>query len=96
MSKVDAQRALREARYARFAAAKAADESVAKPRSKAEPAPAPPGVVELFAAIADAPKAPATEPAAEEATEELCGHMSMNGKSCTRAKGHPQKNHRYS
>jgi hypothetical protein len=27
--------------------------------------------------------------------EELCGHRSMNGRTCTREKGHAQKSHRY-
>jgi hypothetical protein len=37
--------------------------------------------------------APATEPAA---TEELCGHRNMSGRTCTREQGHAAKSHRYS
>jgi hypothetical protein len=37
--------------------------------------------------------APATEP---EATEELCGHRNMSGRTCTREQGHAAKSHRYS
>ena len=122
MSKVDAQRALRDARYARFAAAKKNEAAAAKkppakaPATKAAPkapsasAAAEP-VPELFSSAgetavpgqspADAPvttakAAEAAEPEPEAALgEELCGHRSMNGRSCTRSKGHPQKNHRY-
>jgi hypothetical protein len=170
MSKVDAQRALRDARYARFAAAKSAAEATpaksgagkgAKTPAAKVPAakPAEPSSDELFSAVPAATKKsdrpaghasksspfteaepaaaggepatqpelldqvapagsdakvevasaafattgavttdePATgEPAAEESTaEELCGHRSMNGRTCTRTKGHEQKNHRY-
>ena len=31
-----------------------------------------------------------------ESADELCGHRSMNGRTCTREKGHSAKNHRYS
>jgi hypothetical protein len=141
MSKVDAQRALRDARYARFAAAKKSEAAPAKkspakaPAAKAAPkgpsaAPAAEPVPELFAPapaegeaasaavsglavsdqVAGDQPAPAAEPDAgpkagpeagldadlePEPGEELCGHRSMNGRSCTRSKGHPQKNHRY-
>ena len=37
--------------------------------------------------------APVTEPAA---TEELCGHRNMSGRTCTREQGHAAKSHRYS
>ncbi|GAA1477762.1 hypothetical protein GCM10009623_22080 [Nocardioides aestuarii] len=29
-------------------------------------------------------------------TDELCGHRSMNGRTCTREQGHTAKSHRYS
>jgi hypothetical protein len=144
MSKVDAQRALRDARYAQFAATKAASARPAPAPTAARKRAAPEAhLVELFAvepaaaeqaeqveqvespvelpasvavpeaaatleastapeaatipaatipAAATAPEAEATE---EATTEELCGHRSINGRSCTRDKGHPQKNHRY-
>jgi hypothetical protein len=120
MSKVDAQRALRDARYARFAAAKKSEAATAKkspakaPTAKAapkgpsatpaaEPVPdelsppaAEPPSPDPVTTSATAVSGPATddEPVAEVG-EELCGHRSMNGRSCTRSKGHPQKNHRY-
>jgi hypothetical protein len=28
--------------------------------------------------------------------DELCGHRSMNGRTCTRERGHAAKSHRYS
>ena len=31
-----------------------------------------------------------------ESADDLCGHRSMNGRTCTREKGHSAKNHRYS
>ena len=117
MSKVDAQRALRDARYARFAAAKKDEAAAAKksparaPATKAGPkvpsaSPAAEPVPELFSPAPAEGKAtsepPVTAPEVAEAAEpeaapgeELCGHRSMNGRSCTRSKGHPQKNHRY-
>jgi hypothetical protein len=33
--------------------------------------------------------------AEEEVAEALCGHRSMNNRSCRRPAGHPEKNHRY-
>jgi hypothetical protein len=95
MSKVDAQRAMREARYARnnasgptrreaaAAAGGAAPEAVHQP----EAAPAKPKPRATKAAASAAPAA---------AAGELCGHKSMNGRACTREAGHAEKNHRYS
>jgi hypothetical protein len=76
MSKVDAMRALREARMSAAPAVKAAPVT--------RPSTAPP---------AKAKKAPVAAPPAP--AEGLCGHRSMNGRSCTRDSGHPEKNHRY-
>ena len=44
------------------------------------------------------PEKPAeTETAAPQpVTEGLCGHRSMNGRTCTREQGHAAKTHRYS
>ncbi|MCW2616703.1 MAG: hypothetical protein JWN08_3697 [Frankiales bacterium] len=80
MSKVDALRAMREAKYARNGAAPAAN-GTATPRT---PLRAP--------AAAKAARAVA-EPV--EDTGELCGHRNMGGKSCSRPAGHSEKNHRY-
>lgn len=83
MSKEAAVRAMREARYA--AAAKGAP--VAAPARRPEPAVRPPV----------APTVDTTpEPAAAPAGEALCGHRSMNGRTCTREHGHASKSHRYS
>ena len=80
MSKMDNLRAMREAKYAE--AQKRAAAAPTRPKA----AVAPP------AAAKKAP-APATEPAA---TEELCGHRNMSGRTCTREQGHAAKSHRYS
>ncbi len=87
MSKVDALRALREARYAAAAVptvtAKAAPAKVTSAPGSAKPKPA----------AKPKPSAPPTT--AAESSPELCGHRSMNGRSCTRPGGHSEKNHRY-
>jgi hypothetical protein len=95
MSKVDAQRAMREAKYARTrasgptrreAAAAAAEAAGASADAGTPAAPPPPR----------ATAAPTVAPAAAAAPEgELCGHKSMNGRACTRPAGHAEKNHRY-
>jgi len=81
MSKEAALRAMREAAYAeRQAGGKATAPKAARP-----------------AAAAPAKKKQATTPAAPTpSTDELCGHRSMNGRSCTREQGHAAKSHRYS
>jgi hypothetical protein len=44
-----------------------------------------------------APRKPTpSKPAATPDTDGLCGHRSMNGRSCTREHGHAAKSHRYS
>ena len=81
MSKLDAQRAMREARYEQAVGRSA------KPAAAPRPAPRrTPGPVE-------APAAPASE---ETGSAEACGHRSMNGRTCTREQGHAAKSHRYS
>lgn len=82
MSKTDALRAIKDARRAAASTAptKAAPPRAAPPKAGAA-TPAPPG-------------APPSE-AADETSDGLCGHRSMNGRSCTRPDGHPEKNHRY-
>lgn len=87
MSKLDAQRAMREARYARGGAtpprpgATAQDpprRTVRTPAERPPVAPAPPGAV------------PAAAP-----DEALCGHKAISGRTCTREAGHSAKSHRY-
>ena len=88
MSKVDAQRAMREAKYARDSASgPTRREAAAAAGGPAAAAPAAtPGPV----------KAAAAAPSAAAAEGARCGHKSMNGRECTREAGHPEKNHRYS
>ena len=89
MSKLDAQRAMREAKYARNnasalsrrdAAAVGGTPAPAARRASTEPA----------QTVAAAPAAPAA------LQSERCGHKSMNGRACTRDAAHPEKSHRYS
>ena len=89
MSKMDNLRAMREARYAE--AQKRAAATPAK--SAARPPVAPPAPAPQQAAK------PAAQLAAEEtapATDDLCGHRNMSGRTCTRERGHAAKSHRYS
>ena len=76
---MDALRAMREARYEEAAA-------------RARKGPSTP---------ASRPTAPTTAPATAVAAATvagkpgLCGHRSMNGRTCTRDHGHAAKSHRY-
>ncbi len=85
MSKVSAMQAMREARYTNRPATKAAAPAVA-----VEPtwSPVETSEVTLW------PVAP--EPAEAMEQDPLCGHRSMNNRSCRRPAGHSEKNHRYS
>lgn len=82
MSKMDALRAMREAKHeaAQKRAATTARPTVRPP--VAPPAPA-------------ARRTPEPDTAATD-TDELCGHRNMGGRTCTREKGHTAKSHRYS
>jgi hypothetical protein len=61
---------------------------------------------ERTARSTESPKAPtpavrragtkAFPPTPPPATDALCGHRSMNGRTCTREQGHAAKSHRYS
>jgi hypothetical protein len=84
MSKMDAVRAMREARYAetQARASRPAPTSRAATPAKAAPAKAAPPTV-----------APAADADADSA---LCGHRNISGRTCTREKGHAAKSHRYS
>jgi hypothetical protein len=84
MSKLDAQRAMREARYEAAAArGRTAPKSTpaAKPRASRPADSKPPASPDL---------------AAEDPATGLCGHRSINGRTCTRESGHASKSHRYS
>jgi len=87
MSKMDALRAMREARYEQMSAR--ASKPVApttkpvKSVKKERPAPTP---------VETEPVADGTEPV--EAS--VCGHRAISGRTCTREPGHAAKSHRYS
>jgi len=89
MSKLDAQRAMREARYARGGAtpprpgATPQDPARRTVRTPAEAPPVAPGPTEEAA------------PEAAAADEALCGHRAISGRTCTREAGHSAKSHRY-
>jgi len=72
--------ALRAMREARYAANAAAP---SRPATTAKPA----------TRTARAEAAPVAPPVTDEG---LCGHRSMNGRTCTRERGHAAKSHRYS
>ena len=96
MSKLDAQRAMREAKYARDRASgptrreAAAGESGVPAQAAARPN-SRPATKAVRASTAPAASAAPTDPKAER-----CGHRSMNGRSCTRDAGHSETSHRYS
>jgi hypothetical protein len=87
MSKLDAQRAMREAKYVRNSASGASRREAA-------------AVGEI--AMTPAARTPSTKPAqaakaaAAPERDERCGHKSMNGRACTREADHSEKSHRYS
>ncbi|GAA0985351.1 hypothetical protein ENKNEFLB_02443 [Nocardioides aquaticus] len=87
MSKLDAQRALREAHYARGGAT--------PPRPGATPTQSAKKTVRTPTERPPvAPEAPAAD-GAETSTEALCGHKAISGRTCTREAGHSAKSHRY-
>lgn len=91
MSKLDAQRAMREANYARR-------QSAAPPRPRTDAPVAPPAERTASTPRSKpgrakaAPVAPGSAASTETGT---CGHRSMNGRTCTREAGHSEKSHRY-
>ena len=97
MSKVDALRALREARFA--AQAKTTPPAKVSPPTQAPPTAAPrTQAARTQAAGSQAPPpvrrtpVPSADP---EPQPELCGHRNMSGRTCTRPAQHAEKNHRY-
>ena len=82
MSKMENLRAMREARY-QEAASRAAKPTGNTVRSQQR------GPLSSDSRAAAADKKEASKPA-------LCGHRSINGRSCTRDQGHTSKSHRYS
>lgn len=94
MSKENALRAMREARWAEAQKRTGA----AAPRRPV--APARERTVETRATGAGASGAKGKAAAASSASpaasaDALCGHRNMSGRTCTREAGHPQKSHRY-
>ena len=88
MSKLDAQRAIREAKYARNrASGPSRREAAAVGGTPMAPAARTPST-KPAQGVRAAPSAAAPE-------GERCGHKSMNGRACTREAGHSEKNHRY-
>jgi hypothetical protein len=83
MSKMDNLRAMREARYEQRTAASGRP----APKAARPPAPRPKAEPEVR-------EPQVAEPDPAGAT--LCGHRSMNGRTCTREQGHAAKSHRYS
>lgn len=92
MSKMDNQRAMREAKYARDQAAAAAR----KPATAKKDAPVAPAVDASAARAARPTQTSQSTPASDPADGPVCGHASMNGRTCTRPAGHSEKSHRYS
>jgi hypothetical protein len=89
MSKVDAQRAMREAKYAR--------DSASGPTRREAAAAAGTSTAPVVQTTDAKPARPVkVAPGADAAPQgDRCGHKSMNGRECTREAGHPEKNHRY-
>ena len=88
MSKMDALRAMREAKYAAAQKAKPTTKPAARPKVAPET---------TTSKAAAAARALAADPGPTEGvTEELCGHRNMGGRTCTREAGHSAKSHRYS
>ena len=85
MSKVDAQRAMREAKYARDSASGPTRREAAARAGAPAAAPTP----------AETTARPTTPAPTATAAGDLCGHKSMNGRACTRQAAHPEKSHRY-
>jgi hypothetical protein len=94
MSKMDALRAMREARYAETTA-RAAKTAAAKPAGP-KPAAATPATARTAGPKTAAAEPAAADPGSAPVADELCGHRNMGGRSCTREKGHAAKSHRYS
>ncbi len=93
MSKMDDMRAMREARYAAANPRPGTAKAASKPATKAAPKTTPKAAKKQPPAPAQAVSA---EGPSQTASEELCGHRNMSGRTCTREKGHAAKSHRYS
>jgi hypothetical protein len=104
MSKVDAQRALREARYAAYRASRTAEGTpgTSSPPTAArgihtgppaDPDPDP-GAAAKASDVA-VPDLTQVQADPDGGGPELCGHRNIGNKSCQRPAGHAERNHRY-
>ena len=94
MSKLDAQRAMREAKYAaERASGPTRREAAAAESGVPAQAAARPTASIRCPAEQSRPRRLSQAPA--EPAAERCGHRSMNGRSCTRDAGHSETSHRY-
>ncbi len=91
MSKLDAQRAMREAKYARDSASGPTRREAAAAAAGGAPPVSPKSEAPAKAKSSAKAKAKPVVPEGE-----ACGHRSMNGRGCTREAGHSEKSHRYS
>ena len=66
-----------------------------RPAGAGQQAPTPPAAPRQAARPGASGPAPVS-PTPSSASEELCGHRNMSGRTCTREKGHAAKSHRYS
>ena len=96
MSKMDQLRALREAKYAQATTQMRPRAAAPTMPARAAVAPTKPSEPESPTAEPASAAATATSAEAAAAGEQLCGHRSMNGRTCTREQGHAAKSHRYS
>lgn len=109
MSKIDAQRAMREAKYARQRASGPTRREAAAAAAAAGGTPTAadaetPKATADDTTKADAVRKPSAKPARAATVAPVtatpdgdrCGHKSMNGRACTRESGHSEKSHRYS
>lgn len=88
MSKVDAQRAMREARYAALRTQPPGHKPAAPQRQQPTAEALPVEALSTANPQARGRRAPDT-------ATRLCGHRNMGNKSCQREAGHPEKAHRY-
>lgn len=87
MSKLDAVRAMREARYAETQARAGSGATPASPRVR-KPTPKP--------AVATPGVGTGDDTRDGTGDDGLCGHRNISGRTCTRERGHAAKTHRYS
>jgi hypothetical protein len=93
MSKVDAMRALKQARYDEQRRGAPAPSAAARPARPVVSAAAPPArAVPVVVAVPDELGGGVGGAVVGAA----CGHRNISGRTCTRETGHAEKSHRYS